>query len=128
LGNILQVSTNRNRSKKKKIKIIRGRYNHSDQGSVYRSFDHNKLAKRLKFTPSISRKANCWDNVVTESFFSQFKTEFSCSFEVKLSSFKQGIKGFVHYYNDKRIQQKLGFVYPKIVSMSYFKSVHLLGA
>jgi putative transposase len=55
--------------KRRKLKSLEGVLIHSDQGSVYRSFEHNKLAKKLKFTPSMSRKANCWDNAVIESFF-----------------------------------------------------------
>ncbi|WP_307411047.1 IS3 family transposase [Neobacillus ginsengisoli] len=55
--------------KRRKLKSLEGVLIHSDQGSVYRSFKHIKLAKKLKFTPSMSRKANCWDNAVIESFF-----------------------------------------------------------
>ncbi|WML55160.1 IS3 family transposase [Neobacillus sp. PS3-12] len=127
----LQVSSSPNKElikatiettqKRRKLKSLEGVIIHSDQGSVYRSFDHNKLAKTLKFTPSMSRKANCWDNAVIESFFSHFKTEFPCFFEVKLCSFMQNIKGFVHYYNEKRIQQKLGFVSPKDYYKNYQK-------
>lgn len=73
--------------KRRKLKSLEGVLIHSDQGSVYRSFEHYKLARNLKFTPSMSRKANCWDNAVIESFFSQLKTEFPCFYELNLNSF-----------------------------------------
>ena len=107
--------------KKRKLKSLEGVLIHSDQGSVYRSFEHNKLAKKLKFTPSMSRKANCWDNAVIESFFSQLKTEFPCFYEVNPFSFEKDLKGYMRYYNEKRIQQKLGFVSPKAYYLGYQK-------
>ncbi|MBO0959949.1 transposase family protein [Neobacillus sp. MM2021_6] len=42
--------------KRRKLKSLEGVLIHSDQGSVYRSFEHNKLAKKLKFTPSCNRQ------------------------------------------------------------------------
>ena len=62
--------------KSRKLKTLEGVIIHSDQGSVYRSFEYNKLAKKLKFTPSMLRKANCWDNAVIESLFSNSKQNF----------------------------------------------------
>ncbi|MGG3470452.1 IS3 family transposase [Neobacillus pocheonensis] len=104
--------------KRRKLKSLEGVIIHSDQGSFYRSFEHNKLVKKLKFTPSMSRKANCWDNAVIESFFSQLKTEFPCFYEVKLPSFEEDLKRFVRYYNEKRIQQKLDSFLLKITIVS----------
>src|SRR5699024_2691692 len=56
--------------KKRNLKNLDGVLIHSDQGSVYRSLMYRNLSKELKFIPSMSRKANCWDNAVIESFFS----------------------------------------------------------
>ena len=109
--------------KRRKLESLEGVLIHSDQGSVYRSFEHNKLSKRLMFTPSMSRKANCWDNAVIESFFSQLKTEYPCFFKVNSHSFQQDLKRFTKYYNERRIQQKLGFVSPKDYYLSYQKIV-----
>ena len=69
----------------------------------------------------MSRKANCWDNAVIESFFSQLKTEFPCFYEVNLHSFQQDLKSFFRYYNEKRTQGKLGFVSPKDYYLNYKK-------
>jgi putative transposase len=48
---------------------------HSDQGSQYGSDDWGRFCKRNKLEPSMSRRGNCWDNAVAESFFSSLKKE-----------------------------------------------------
>ena len=48
---------------------------HSDQGSQYSSNRCKKLLKTLKITPSMSRRGNCHDNAVAESFFANLKKE-----------------------------------------------------
>jgi putative transposase len=57
--------------KKRKLDTLEGVLIHSDQGSVYRSHMYLNLSKELHFIPSMTQKANCWDNAVIESFFSQ---------------------------------------------------------
>ena len=48
---------------------------HSDQGSQYGSDDWVRFCKANKLDPSMSRRGNCWDNAVAESFFSSIKKE-----------------------------------------------------
>lgn len=48
---------------------------HSDQGSQYGSDDWVRFCKSHQLDPSMSRRANCWDNAVAESFFSSLKKE-----------------------------------------------------
>src|SRR5665647_672492 len=48
---------------------------HSDRGSQYCSADFQKMLKQHKMISSMSRKGNCWDNAVAESFFGSLKTE-----------------------------------------------------
>ncbi len=48
---------------------------HSDQGSQYGSFDCWKFLKKHNLEPSMSRRGNCWDNAVAESFLSSLKKE-----------------------------------------------------
>ena len=48
---------------------------HSDQGSQYGSDDWLRFCKANKLEPSMSRRGNCWDNAVVESFFSSLKKE-----------------------------------------------------
>jgi putative transposase len=48
---------------------------HSDQGSQYGSDDWRRFCKTNGLVPSMSRRGNCWDNAVAESFFSSLKKE-----------------------------------------------------
>jgi len=48
---------------------------HSDQGSQFASDDFNRWCKDNALLPSMSRRGNCWDNAVAESFFSSLKKE-----------------------------------------------------
>jgi putative transposase len=48
---------------------------HSDRGSQYCSADYQKLLTLYGLRCSMSRKGNCWDNAVAESFFHTLKTE-----------------------------------------------------
>jgi len=43
---------------------------HSDQGSVYMSYVYQNLVEEMECRPSMSRRGNCWDNAVIESFHS----------------------------------------------------------
>lgn len=53
----------------------RGTLIHSDQGSQYGSDAWRRFCQAHKLEPSMSRKGNCWDNAVAESFFSSLKKE-----------------------------------------------------
>jgi len=48
---------------------------HSDRGSQYASKRYRQLLKTKGFVGSMSRKADCWDNSVAESFFASLKKE-----------------------------------------------------
>jgi putative transposase len=48
---------------------------HSDHGSQYVSNDWKRFCDANKLVPSMSRRGNCWDNAVAESFFSSLKKE-----------------------------------------------------
>jgi putative transposase len=48
---------------------------HSDQGSQYGSDDWLRFCRTNNLEPSMSRRGNCWDNAVAESFFSSLKKE-----------------------------------------------------
>lgn len=48
---------------------------HSDQGSQFGSDDFARWCKDNQLVPSMSRRENCWDNAVAESFFSSLKKE-----------------------------------------------------
>nr|WP_084226112.1 IS3 family transposase [Planococcus salinarum] len=86
---------------------------HSDQGSVYSSFRHHRLAEELEFIPSMSRKANCWDNAVIESFFSHLKTEFPHLFPIdSAGQVIDDLPKFIAYFNGERSQKRLDYLTP----------------
>jgi putative transposase len=53
----------------------RGTVIHSDQGTQYGSDAWRRFCRSNHLEPSMSRKGNCWDNAVAESFFSSLKKE-----------------------------------------------------
>jgi hypothetical protein len=48
---------------------------HSDRGSQYAAKDYRAALEVAGITCSMSRRGNCWDNAVAESFFATLKTE-----------------------------------------------------
>lgn len=48
---------------------------HTDRGSQYVADSHLQIIKQYGIIQSMSRKGNCWDNAVAESFFHTLKTE-----------------------------------------------------
>ncbi len=52
-----------------------GLIHHSDRGSQYASYDYRKRLKNIDALCSMSRKGNCWDNAMMESFFHSLKVE-----------------------------------------------------
>lgn len=87
-----------------------GLITHPDRGSQYASDDYQKLLKLYNAVCSMSRKGNCWDNSVVESFFGTLKQEhvffelFETREEARLSVF-EWIEG---WYNTRRIHSTLG--------------------
>jgi transposase InsO family protein len=53
----------------------RGLVHHTDRGSTYASKDYRKVLKRRGIRCSMSRKGDCWDNAMAESFFATLKRE-----------------------------------------------------
>ncbi len=60
---------------KAKRRVTPGLILHSDRGVQYRSWEYQQVLEAQGITPSMSRKGNCWDNAVVESFFSRLKVE-----------------------------------------------------
>jgi putative transposase len=56
---------------------------HADRGCQYASDSHHRILKQHQILQSMSRKGNCWDNAVSESFFHTLKTELTHHCEFK---------------------------------------------
>ena len=88
---------------------------HSDQGSQYGSDDWRRFCLSNSLKPSMSRRGNCWDNAVAESFFSSLKKE-----RIKKRIYKNrdlatnDILDYIElFYNPIRRHQHLGGVSPE---------------
>lgn len=96
--------------------IPEGTIFHSDQGSLYNSLKFQKILKENNFIQSMSRKGTPIDNAPMESFFSTLKSEVIYNPLVKIENYEDLIKEleeYIEYYNNERIQKKLGFLTPK---------------
>jgi putative transposase len=94
---------------------------HSDQGSVYKSKDYRDLLALHGVLPSMSRKGNCHDNAVAESFFSNLKNEVMHN---RLFSSREQARAVVNdyigvYYNHERIHQTLNYQTPGAVDAAF---------
>jgi transposase InsO family protein len=78
---------------------------HSDQGSQYASTDYQKILKEHEITCSMSRKGNCYDNAVAESFFGRMKSEWINHYRyLTRSEATQSIFYYIEiFYNRKRL-------------------------
>ena len=91
-----------------------GLVHHSDRGVQYACEEYQRVLVDAEILPSMSRKADCWDNAVVESFFSTLKQElvyrraFATHGEARSAIFEY-IEGF---YNRRRIHSTLGYLSP----------------
>ena len=99
----------------------RGVLFHSDRGSQYCSDDYQKMLKRYGLICSMSRKGNCWDNSVAESFFNSLKTELTYTETYTTREIaKQSTFNYIEtYYNRIRRHSYIGLVAPMIFEAQY---------
>ena len=97
------------------IELPSGCILHSDQGSVYTSYEYYKLCEEKGITRSMSRKGTPADNAPIECFHSSLKCEtFYLDRELKSSNniVIDIVENYIENYNKVRIQQKLGYLSP----------------
>lgn len=98
-----------------KFPHVRGLIFHSDQGWQYQhEYFRNKL-KEHGIIQSMSRKGNCYDNCIMETFFGRMKNEMYYGYEKNydsFESFEKAVKEYIHYYNNERIQAKTKWMPP----------------
>lgn len=87
---------------------------HSDMGWTYTHPTYIRHLKELGFRQSMSRKGNCWDNACMENFFGLMKSETIRQSKELLSvdGMIKLIDDYIHWYNNQRIQKKLGYLSP----------------
>ena len=98
-----------------------GLVHHSDRGSQYASNDYQTALDDLGVVCSMSRKGNCWDNAVAESFFATLKTELTYlrRFATRAEA-REAIFEFIEtFYNRERRHSTLGYLSPVEYEMKF---------
>jgi len=90
---------------------------HSDQGWQYQNARYVTSLKDHGIIQSMSRKGNCIDNCIMETFFGRMKTEMFYGHEKDYQTFKEFSKAvdeYIYYYNNQRIQKKTKWMPPAL--------------
>lgn len=97
----------------------RGLIVHSDRGSQYASDDYKKLLKAHGCVGSMSRKGNCWDNAVAESFFGSLKQERVQwrNYQTRHEAQQDILNYIAMFYNSYRLHSYLGYMNPNKFEM-----------
>ena len=89
-----------------------GLLHHSDQGCTYASEDYQAVLEANGITCSMSRRGNCYDNAVMESFFSSVKSEVADRFD-SCGEAKMELFDYIEvFYNQRRRHSTLGQISP----------------
>jgi transposase InsO family protein len=98
-----------------------GLMHHSDRGCQYTSTLYRDRLASLGITVSMSRKGNCWDNAVAESFFATLKTElvYRRSWRTRIELRSAVFEYIETFYNQRRLHSALGYKSPALVEAEY---------
>jgi len=105
----------------KRRRPARGLLHHSDRGSQYTSSEYRHVLAGLGVAVSMSRKGNCWDNAVAESFFATLKAELvhTRSWRSRLQ-LKSAVFEYIEvFYNRRRLHSSLNYQTPADVENAY---------
>lgn len=96
-----------------------GLLHHSDQGSPYASEDYRSRLAAFGITCSMSRRGNCYDNAVMESFFSTVKSELADQF-ASFADAKMELFDYIEvFYNQQRRHSSAGRISPAAYEKRY---------
>jgi putative transposase len=87
---------------------------HTDRGSQYASGAYRELLEEIRAVPSMSRRANCYDNAMMESFWSTLKAECFASYlpATRREARRMIFEYIETYYNRVRLHSSLGYQSP----------------
>jgi transposase InsO family protein len=92
-----------------------GLLHHSDRGSQYASGDYQQVLARHGVVCSMSRRGNCWDNAVAESFFATLKVELvhDAAWTTRTAARTELFEYLELFYNGWRRHSALGYLSPR---------------
>ena len=98
-----------------------GLLHHSDRGCQYTSDDYRRELKKHGIEVSMSRRGNCWDNAVAESFFATLKTELIFRRKwPRRAELREAVFEFIEvFYNRQRLHSSLGYKTPAEVEAEF---------
>jgi transposase InsO family protein len=98
-----------------------GIIHHSDQGAQYANHQYQALLQNQGFTTSMSRKGNCYDNAVMESFFHTLKMEhvYWQSYVTRQQAENSLFEFIELFYNAERLHSSLGYKSPADYEKKY---------
>jgi len=101
--------------------VRKGTLIHSDRGVQYRANEYQEALRAYGLRCSMSRKGNCWDNAVMESFFSRLKVELIYAENYKsVADARSGIFEYIEmFHNRARRHSALGYVSPHVYERQY---------
>ena len=87
---------------------------HTDRGSQYASDSHRELLSEYDILQSMSRRGNCYDNAVAESFFHSLKTELThhIKFETRSQAHQAIFEYIAVFYNRQRLHSSNNYMSP----------------
>jgi putative transposase len=100
-----------------------GLMHHSDRGCQYTSAEYRSVLDKAGITVSMSRRGNCWDNAVAESFFATLKTELV--YRRRTWPTRIALRGALFeyievFYNRRRLHSTLDYKTPAEMEAAYF--------
>lgn len=97
---------------------------HSDRGIQYSCNEFREVLNSHKnVKQSMSRKANCWDNAVAESFFKTIKYEWLNRFHFQnIQQVDKAVDKYINWYNNIRIHSSIGYLSPNEKSLEVYKN------
>lgn len=92
-----------------------GLIHHTDRGVQYTCDDYQQALKLSRMLVSMSRKGNCWDNAVAESFFGALKEEliYNGVFLTRDEARRAIFEYIEVFYNRQRLHSSIGYVPPE---------------
>ena len=98
-----------------------GLLHHSDRGTQYASADYRAALASAGIECSMSRKGDCWDNAVAESFFATLKTELvhEADWATRAEARSAIFEYLEVFYNRRRIHSSIGYVSPEEFELKY---------